>query len=48
MMPIGELLALEQLAAHCARERRWTFFFSAMPLKVEHGLATTGQTLAVF
>ncbi|GAA6012689.1 hypothetical protein JCM11491_002531 [Sporobolomyces phaffii] len=48
MLPIGELLALEHLAQHCEEQARWTFYFSAMPLKVEHGLASTGQTLAIF
>ncbi|GAA5929527.1 uncharacterized protein JCM15063_004174 [Sporobolomyces koalae] len=48
MMPIGELLSLDELAAHCEREQRWTFFFSAMPLKVEKGLASTGQNMAIF
>ncbi|GAA5949294.1 hypothetical protein JCM3765_003362 [Sporobolomyces pararoseus] len=48
MMPIGELLALNELAAHCEKHNRWTFYFSAMPLKVENGLASTGQNLAIF
>jgi hypothetical protein len=48
MLTIGELLALDELAAHCEKENRWTFFFSAVPLKVEQGLASTGQTLAIF
>lgn len=33
-MPIGELFDLEELAAHCEREGRWTFFLQSMPLKV--------------
>jgi hypothetical protein len=48
MLTIGELLALDDLAAHCEKENRWTFYFSAMPLKIEQGLASTGQTLAIF
>jgi hypothetical protein len=48
MLPIGELLSLDELAAHCEKERRWTFYLSAMPLKVEHGLASTGQIVAIF
>ena len=33
-MPIGEMFDLEELAKHCERERRWTFFMSSVPLKV--------------
>lgn len=33
-MPIGELFHLERLAVECAQRRKWTFFFSSMPLKV--------------
>ncbi|GAA6064533.1 hypothetical protein JCM10212_003811 [Sporobolomyces blumeae] len=48
MLPIGELLALEKLADHCEKEKRWTFFFSSMPLKIDKGLASTGQNMAIF
>ena len=33
-MPIGELFDLEQLAEHCRKMKRWTFFLSSVPLKV--------------
>ncbi|TVY91253.1 hypothetical protein LAWI1_G002413 [Lachnellula willkommii] len=33
-MPIGELFDLEQLAEECGKLKKWSFFFSSMPLKV--------------
>jgi len=33
-LPIGELFDLENLAAECKKQKKWTFFFSSMPLKV--------------
>lgn len=33
-MPLGEMFYLEKLASHCAKVKRWTFFFSSMPLNV--------------
>lgn len=33
-LPIGELFDLERLAAECGRLKKWSFFFSSMPLKV--------------
>lgn len=33
-MPIGELFDLERLSEECGKRKRWTFFFSSMPLKV--------------
>jgi hypothetical protein len=36
-MPIGELFDLERLAVECRRRRKWTFFFSSMPLNVSYG-----------
>lgn len=33
-MPIGELFDLERLAGECARLKKWTFFFSSVPLNV--------------
>lgn len=34
-LPIGELFNLENLAAECARKKKWSFFFSSMPLNVD-------------
>jgi hypothetical protein len=33
-VPIGELFDFEQLAVECRKRKRWTFFFSSMPLRV--------------
>ena len=33
-MPIGELFDLEELASHCRKVGRWSFFLSSVPLKV--------------
>ena len=33
-LPIGELFDLERLAEECRRLRKWSFFFSSVPLKV--------------
>ena len=33
-LPIGELFDLERLSEECRKRKRWTFFFSSMPLKV--------------
>lgn len=33
-MPLGEMFYLEKLASHCAEKKRWTFFFSSVPLNV--------------
>lgn len=33
-LTLGELFDLERLSQECAKRKRWTFFFSSMPLKV--------------
>ena len=33
-MPIGELFDLEKLAEECERLKKWSFFFSSVPLNV--------------
>lgn len=35
--PIGELFDLKQLSEECQKRKRWSFFFSSMPLRVSHG-----------
>jgi hypothetical protein len=35
-VPIGELFDLEKLAEECGRLKKWSFFFSSMPLKVSY------------
>ena len=32
-MPIGEMFDLEDLAEHCRKIERWSFFLSSVPLK---------------
>lgn len=34
-LPIGELFNLENLAAECAQKKKWSFFFSSVPLNVK-------------
>jgi hypothetical protein len=36
-MPIGELFDLKQLSEECQKRKRWSFFFSSMPLRVSFG-----------
>lgn len=33
-MPIGELFNLKRLSEECQKKKRWTFFFSSMPIYV--------------
>lgn len=33
-LPIGELFDLERLSQECRQRKRWSFFFSSVPLKV--------------
>jgi hypothetical protein len=37
-LTLGELFDLEGLSRECARRKRWTFFFSSMPLRVSQNL----------
>ncbi|KAF2993458.1 hypothetical protein E8E14_000178 [Neopestalotiopsis sp. 37M] len=46
--PIGELFNLEKLAAHCQREKRWSFFVSSEPCNVPGGVASPPNILAIF
>src|SRR5262249_14396229 len=39
-MPLGELFALDELAAHCRADRRWAFFFVAPPLRISAGVGS--------
>lgn len=38
---------LERLADECAAAKRWTFFFSSMPLHVRGGVASPCNAVAV-
>ncbi|KAL2825997.1 hypothetical protein BDW59DRAFT_145725 [Aspergillus cavernicola] len=46
-MPIGEYFDLEELAAYCRKEGRWTFFLSSVPLKVPGGVASPPNAVAI-
>ena len=47
-MPIGELFDLERLSQACLALKRWTFYFSSMPLHVPGGVASPCNAMAVF
>jgi len=47
-MPIGEMFALDELAAQCEKENRWTFFVTSEPLNVLGGVASPPNALAIF
>lgn len=46
-LPIGELFDLEQLAGECKRLKKWSFFFSSVPLKVPGGVASPPNGVAI-
>jgi kynurenine formamidase len=46
-MPIGELWWLDDLAAACARDRRWTFQLVSAPLNVCGGVGSPPNAVAV-
>lgn len=46
-MPIGELWALDELAAVCAEAQRWSFFLSSVPLHLPGGAGSPSNGLAV-
>lgn len=45
-MPIGELFDLDELAQHCEKEKRWTFFVASEPCNVPGGVARSVLTSA--
>ncbi|KAH7141054.1 hypothetical protein EDB81DRAFT_870257 [Dactylonectria macrodidyma] len=47
-MPIGELFDLEKLSQECQKRKRWSFFFSSIPLKVPGGVASPPNGVAIF
>ncbi|KAM0800337.1 hypothetical protein BDR22DRAFT_880896 [Usnea florida] len=47
-MPIGEMFDLEELAKHCRKCQRWSFFISSVPLKVPGGVASPPNAVAIF
>jgi kynurenine formamidase len=46
-MPIGELWWLDDLAAACARDRRWTFQLVSAPLNVRGGVGSPPNAVAI-
>src|SRR6266508_1496370 len=46
-MPIGEMFQLDALAAACATDRRYEFFFTAAPLNKLGGVASPPNALAI-
>jgi kynurenine formamidase len=46
-MPIGEFFWLDDLAAACARDRRWSFLFTSAPLNVPGGVGSPPNALAI-
>jgi kynurenine formamidase len=46
-IPIGELWALDELAAACARHRRWTFLLVSVPLNLPQGVGSPSNAVAV-
>lgn len=46
-MPLGELFALDELAAHCRADRRWSFFFVAPPLRITRGVGSPVNPLVL-
>ncbi|KAL4939239.1 hypothetical protein BDV06DRAFT_225210 [Aspergillus oleicola] len=47
-MPIGELWDLEELAATCARLKRYSFLLTSVPLRIPRGVASPPNAMAVF
>jgi kynurenine formamidase len=46
-IPIGELWALDELAAACAHERRWSFLLTSVPLNLPRGAGSPSNALAI-
>ncbi|PWN44191.1 hypothetical protein IE81DRAFT_311036 [Ceraceosorus guamensis] len=46
--PIGEMVDLEKLVAHCRLTRRWTFLFASWPQNLPGGIASPFNGSAVF
>jgi hypothetical protein len=46
-MPIGEMFMLDLLAAECAAQGRYEFFFTSAPLNKRGGVASPPNALAI-
>ncbi|PGH08298.1 hypothetical protein AJ80_07894 [Polytolypa hystricis UAMH7299] len=47
-MPIGEIFDLEKLSEECAKQGRWSFFLTSMPLNIPGGVASPPNAVAIF
>ncbi|KZT53027.1 hypothetical protein CALCODRAFT_520319 [Calocera cornea HHB12733] len=46
-IPIGELFNLEELAAACEQQNKWSFFFTSAPLNVPGGVASSPNAILI-
>ena len=46
-MPLAEILDLEELAADCADDGRWSFMLVAPPLYISHAVGSPVTPIAV-
>jgi Putative cyclase len=46
-LALGEMFDFEALARHCRADRRWTFFFVAVPMRVPGGVGSPGNAVAI-
>jgi hypothetical protein len=46
-LTVGEIFQLEDLAAACAQDGRYTFFFTAPALPIEGGVGSPVNPLAI-
>ena len=46
-MVMGELFDLDQLAARCAADGRWSFMFAGIPMNLPEGVASPGNAVAL-
>ncbi|MCV7231893.1 cyclase family protein [Mycobacterium branderi] len=47
-LPLGELWALDELAAHCADQHRYSFLLASSPLNLPKGCASPANAYAIF
>ena len=48
ILRLGELFDLEQLAQTCERLKRWSFFFTSVPLNQPGGVSSPPNAMAIF
>ncbi|MGH7895914.1 MAG: cyclase family protein [Candidatus Binatia bacterium] len=46
-IPLGEFFVLDELAAACARDRTYEFFFTSAPLRLRGGIGSPPNALAI-